>query len=159
GAVGSLRIFATTYLEAFVIGGANVGVMDAMYQLIWPRLIREPPAWPTRIAAHATTLVATTAIGSVAARALLAAIGWAEPLMRLWVQSVAVGAVIVAMLVVIDELRARAWQLVRRESAARVAALRAELAAIQARTDPHFLFNSLNTVAATVADDPGLAES
>src|SRR5262249_22768713 len=102
GAVGSLRIFATTYLEAFVIGGANVGVMDAMYQLIWPRLIREPPAWPTRIAAPATTLVATPAIGSVAARALLAAIGWDEPLMRLWVQSVAVGAVIVAMLVVID---------------------------------------------------------
>jgi len=37
-------------------------------------------------------------------------------------------------------------------------AARAELAALQARINPHFLFNTLNTIAALVADDPDRAE-
>ena len=34
----------------------------------------------------------------------------------------------------------------------------ARLSALSARTDPHFLFNSLNSIAALIADDPELAE-
>jgi two-component system sensor histidine kinase AlgZ len=44
----------------------------------------------------------------------------------------------------------------RRERQAR---LEAELAALQARTSPHFLFNTLNTVASLIHDDPDLAEA
>ena len=40
----------------------------------------------------------------------------------------------------------------------RRAALEAQLSALQARTDPHFLFNSLNTVASLIPEDPELAE-
>lgn len=36
--------------------------------------------------------------------------------------------------------------------------LRAQLQALQARTNPHFFFNSLNTVASLIVDDPQLAE-
>src|SRR5262249_18017163 len=36
-------------------------------------------------------------------------------------------------------------------------AARAELAALQARINPHFFFNTLNTIAALVEDDPGRA--
>jgi two-component system sensor histidine kinase AlgZ len=37
-------------------------------------------------------------------------------------------------------------------------ALQAELAALQSRTNPHFLFNALNTIAALIAEDPPRAE-
>ena len=43
-------------------------------------------------------------------------------------------------------------------SAARVAAGEAKLAALQARMNPHFLFNALNTVAALVKSQPARAE-
>ncbi len=44
-------------------------------------------------------------------------------------------------------------------SAARVAAGEAQLSALQARMNPHFLFNALNTVAALVRTEPARAES
>jgi two-component system sensor histidine kinase AlgZ len=37
-------------------------------------------------------------------------------------------------------------------------ALKAELTALQSRTNPHFLFNALNTIAALIAEDPPRAE-
>ncbi len=37
--------------------------------------------------------------------------------------------------------------------------LNARLQALQSRIQPHFLFNSLNTIASTVHDNPGLAEN
>jgi two-component system sensor histidine kinase AlgZ len=40
----------------------------------------------------------------------------------------------------------------------RQAALEAQLSALRARTDPHFLFNSLNTVAQLISENPELAE-
>ena len=40
----------------------------------------------------------------------------------------------------------------------RQAALKAQLEALQARTNPHFFFNSINTVASLIPDDPRLAE-
>jgi two-component system, LytTR family, sensor histidine kinase AlgZ len=40
----------------------------------------------------------------------------------------------------------------------RQAALQAKLHALQARTNPHFFFNSVNTVAALISEDPVLAE-
>lgn len=59
---------------------------------------------------------------------------------------------------VVQELRDRAEAIGRRLSAERQATLRAQLEAIQSRTNPHFLFNALNTVASLVRDEPELAE-
>jgi two-component system, LytTR family, sensor histidine kinase AlgZ len=59
---------------------------------------------------------------------------------------------------VVQELRDRAEAIGRRLAAARQATLRAQLEAIQSRTNPHFLFNALNTVASLVRDEPDLAE-
>jgi two-component system sensor histidine kinase AlgZ len=53
--------------------------------------------------------------------------------------------------------RARALEL--REVETRREAMRAQLEALQARTNPHFLFNSLNAVAALVEEDPKRAET
>lgn len=41
----------------------------------------------------------------------------------------------------------------------RLAALRAELDALRARTQPHFLFNALNTIASLIQEDSDLAEA
>jgi two-component system sensor histidine kinase AlgZ len=54
------------------------------------------------------------------------------------------------------ELRAQEGQL--REELAKREALQARLDALQARTHPHFLFNSLNVIAELVAVDAGRAE-
>ncbi len=45
-----------------------------------------------------------------------------------------------------------------REEQLRRETLRAQLSALQARTNPHFLFNALNTVASLIEDDPARAE-
>lgn len=60
---------------------------------------------------------------------------------------------------IVQELKARAANVERMAHAERQAALEAQLEAIQARTNPHFFFNSINTVASLIPDDPVLAES
>jgi two-component system sensor histidine kinase AlgZ len=55
-------------------------------------------------------------------------------------------------------LRARARAAEHRALVQRQAALEAQLSALRARTDPHFLFNSLNTVASLISENPELAE-
>jgi len=57
-----------------------------------------------------------------------------------------------------QELRHRTRRAEHLALVERKAALEAQLLALQARTDPHFLFNSLNTVASLIAEDPVLAE-
>ena len=60
-------------------------------------------------------------------------------------------------MVIVEEgyrrLRRRVLEHELREEHMRRQAMKAELAAIRARTDPHFLFNSLNTVAGLIEED------
>jgi two-component system, LytTR family, sensor histidine kinase AlgZ len=69
-----------------------------------------------------------------------------------------VGFAVMAAIAVIDygyqELRRRAREVELREERARRKAISAELAALRARTDPHFLFNSLNTLAGLIEENP-----
>src|SRR4029077_20288537 len=67
--------------------------------------------------------------------------------------------------VIIEELRGRlasttlALRTMERDEAdARRLAAEAQLASLEARVDPHFLFNTLNSVAALVRDKPADAE-
>lgn len=69
-----------------------------------------------------------------------------------------VSALVVTAMVTLSTLQARRRASEEREQAARQEALRAQLAALQARTDPHFLFNSLNTVASLIEHEPAKAE-
>ncbi len=57
-----------------------------------------------------------------------------------------------------QRMRVKAKAAERQALIERQAALRAQLTALQARTNPHFLFNSINTVASLIPDDPQLAE-
>src|SRR5262249_51853978 len=63
-----------------------------------------------------------------------------------------------AALVTYERLRLRVRNVEQREQRARQAALEAQLASLQARTNPHFLFNALNTVAGLIHEDPARAE-
>jgi two-component system sensor histidine kinase AlgZ len=58
----------------------------------------------------------------------------------------------------IQSLRQRARALEVAAMAERQVALEAQLVALQARTNPHFFFNSVNTVASLIPEDPELAE-
>ena len=75
---------------------------------------------------------------------------------------VRIGAVVSAVLIGVTAMRhreiRRRWVVEEREARARDEVVKARLLALQARTDPHFLFNALNTVAALIAEDPVQAE-
>ena len=83
---------------------------------------------------------------------------WAEsysPAMRrgMWLVGGTVAAVVATLGVTYDRLRLRARETEMREERARRQAIQAQLEALRARMDPHFLFNSLNTVAALIEED------
>jgi hypothetical protein len=69
-----------------------------------------------------------------------------------------VSLVIVLISQALGRLKVRAQETELREEKARHELLGAQLKALQARTNPHFLFNSLNTVAALIGEDPARAE-
>ncbi len=75
----------------------------------------------------------------------------------IWRIGGAVGLAVMLASLVYDRLRAHVRAVELRAERARRAQLRAQLAAAQARTHPHFLFNSLNTVANLVEEDPAAA--
>lgn len=59
-----------------------------------------------------------------------------------------------AVAVIMNRSRERLQRVELRESEARQASLAAQLQALQARVQPHFLFNCLNTVAGLIEEDP-----
>ncbi len=75
----------------------------------------------------------------------------------LWV-AVPVTVVMVAIGRERERMRTRAVRAERDAEAGKRHALRAELDALRSRTNPHFLFNALNTIAALIAEDPARAE-
>lgn len=74
------------------------------------------------------------------------------------VRGLVIGCAYVAVGRALARLRARAVAEALRADAAQRAALEARLLALQARTNPHFLFNTLNAVASLIATDPARAE-
>lgn len=59
---------------------------------------------------------------------------------------------------IVESLRQRRTQAEQRAQVEHQERLTAQLQALQARTNPHFLFNSLNTVASLIFDNPQQAE-
>jgi two-component system sensor histidine kinase AlgZ len=117
-----------------------------------------PLAWAVRTTSVAVGVV----VGADLSTRILAAVGIADDSWDTRWGIVRIGAVVSAVLLGVVAMRqreVRRRQIVEaREAGARDELVRARLQALQARTDPHFLFNALNTVAALVAEDPVLAE-
>jgi len=121
---------------------------------------RRPLAVPYRALLSGAGILTAAVVGGEAATRVLLAFGWthAADLARLRVRVVSIGlAVLIGIRLVelgYERLRGQIRSVELREERARRQALHAELAALQARTDPHFLFNSLNTIAGLIEEDP-----
>jgi LytS/YehU family sensor histidine kinase len=135
--------------------------LHALYTWVAPRWLEglEDRA-PRRLAIHAATIMIGIAAGlSVSAPVAHYVIG--TPARRLWwalYSSVLIATVFVAALATYQRMRRHAREVELRADKEHHAALRARIASLTARTNPHFLFNSLNTVAGLIGEDPERAE-
>ena len=153
------------WLDAFVLNSIisiciGLSVSNA-FRLLQPPLERRFHGRVAIAAGHAGIAVLGTAVGVELAVRIVEAIGGmhADDLRR---DAFRIGIVIVTVILAFDlaysRLRRKARRDELRAQEARKQALRAELKALQARTNPHFLFNSLNTAAGLIDEDPAAAE-
>ena len=84
---------------------------------------------------------------------LFARIDYASMRMGMWMIGGTAAAVIAAASLAYERLRSHAREVELRAERAKREALQAQLEALRNRMDPHFLFNSLNTIAALIEED------
>ncbi len=127
---------------------------------------------PFNWAMVALLLVACAAVASLIGMLIFVVLGVVPPrdILREWVGQPLKISIICSLLfglffTVIEQLRARLDATTialrtkeRDESEAKRLAAEAQLASIESRVQPHFLFNTLNSIAALIPDDPGGAE-
>lgn len=77
----------------------------------------------------------------------------------IWLMGAVGDTLVTALMIAFGHYRERIEEAQLRELRARQEALAAQVQALQARIQPHFLFNSLNTVASLVQEDPRRAEA
>ncbi len=149
-------------IVAVGIHTVTIGVlMHGAFTWIVPRVARATDGHPRRIAVYALATLAPVVIGRESAEALLHTVGLPhdhlEEVHGLYTPLL-IAAGFVITLVTYQRLRQHARDVEQREQRARHAALQAEVRSLQARTNPHFLFNALNTVAGLIAENPRRAE-
>jgi len=140
--------------------------MPRLAPMIWARL-RFPLNWGVVI----VVMVAVALTGSAIAIGVLRAVGYIHPgLVRTWFLGSLRTSIIMTLIFgvsisAIEAMRARLDDTMmalrtkeRDEAEARRIAAEAHLAALENRVQPHFLFNTLNSIAALVHDDPARAE-
>jgi two-component system, LytTR family, sensor histidine kinase AlgZ len=155
-----------TFLFSSCIGLLIGLVMPHVAPLIWSRL-RFPWTW----AAIVGTMVTLAMVGSSVAITVLTAVGYLPPgrffewffgsLKVVTVVTLTIGLFITVYETMETQLREATVALrtkERDEAEARRLAAEAQLASIESRVQPHFLFNTLNSIAALVHDDPAGAE-
>lgn len=130
-----------------------------LYLTVMPALVRRMRGLAQEVVLH---LSVVTAVSIVVSALVLPAHNWLcetgpGPL-EFGVICTVISTAFVLPSLIIQRLRARALRTERQAHAERQAALRSQLEALQARTNPHFLFNSLNLVATLIPEDPELAE-
>jgi two-component system sensor histidine kinase AlgZ len=131
----------------------------ALYRWVMPGVLRKLRPGPPRYLAHAVAIVSVATVTAAVLYPLdqsLCADG--KPLLSWIAKCVVISAAIVAPALVVSELRRVARNTERIAQAERQAALEAQLQALQARTNPHFFFNTLNTIATLIPENPELAE-
>lgn len=150
-----LRSLLKMYLPFIVFGG----LFQLLYRYVMPSLLRHAHTPWARFAVHVAVILPVVAGVST----LL--VPWLEPLTERPVErrnfmiiSLIFSVATLFPALSLQRLRLRARSAEHRALVERKAALEAQLQALQARTDPHFLFNSLNTVASLIPENPELAE-
>lgn len=151
---------------AVLISGTIGGSCTALLALVVPVVAR----WPAMLqwAAFLPTFAVGGVIGTFLAALVVNVLGVA-PVSRVFAQNIrgtipttiVIGTVIMTFEFAKARLRAVEAQLqsqrLERERAERLAS-EAQLASLTARVQPHFLFNTLNSIASLVRENPGAAE-
>src|SRR3954469_10759826 len=161
-----LRAFGISFLFSWCIAAPLGLTMPRVGPWIWRHV-----AFPFNWIAAATFMAALGTVGSVAAIALLTALGVVRPILfREWfagsfritvVMTLTIGLFIMAYEMMrkrLDDATLALRTKERDEAEARRLTAEAQLASIESRVQPHFLFNTLNSIAALVHDDPAGAE-
>jgi two-component system sensor histidine kinase AlgZ len=165
GFEGSWKTFAVSMLYAHTIGG----LAHSLIPRTWPLLarFRTPWAWVLRVALMLGLAVGGTFLVCL----IILAIGWVDPenfwatyfidLRIVTVLTLAVGtglSLYESMRAELDEttLQLRTRELERERSLK--LATEAQLALLSSRVQPHFLFNTLNSISSLIQDDPQKAE-
>jgi two-component sensor histidine kinase len=163
----ALEAFAAAYLISTCIGFPCAYLIPKLSLAIEGR-VRFPYRWGILVAA----MVGLAFAGSLAALAVLWVFGYIPSafLLPAWLGGTLKIAIIVTLLfgifttvIEIGRSRLDAATLALRtkerdEAEARRAATEAQLASLESRVNPHFLFNTLNSIAELVRDDPAAAE-
>jgi two-component system sensor histidine kinase AlgZ len=138
------------------------GSLFLVYQFVTADWIARTRSRAGRFALHMATVAGSVVVGAETTYLLFHNVPFFPPVDTTRGDLYRVGSVIMVVLWIIEfsygRIRQRAHEVELSEVRARRDALRAQLQALQARTDPHFLFNSLNTVASLIEEDPRLAE-
>jgi two-component system sensor histidine kinase AlgZ len=163
----ALEAFLVALLFSFCIGPPVAAVLPRIGPMLWRR-VRFPLNWAAMIA----VMMIMAAGGSLLAISILTAIGYVENgrVFASWfggslkislVMTLSFGILMTAYEIMRAQLDATTLALrtkERDEADARRIAAEAQLASIESRVQPHFLFNTLNSIAALVHDDPAGAE-
>jgi sensor histidine kinase YesM len=144
-----LRGFLISYLFATCIGSMLGALMPRVSPRIWQRV-----GFPFNWMLVAALMTAVAIAGSAAAIGILVAVGaiaaadfsaWMVGSARI---SIAITLTVGLVVTGYELMRARLAQ----------AAAEAQLASLESRVQPHFLFNTLNSIAALIHEDPAGAE-
>jgi sensor histidine kinase YesM len=171
----SLRTPPLKILQAFGIAMLFSCIIGPMLGIVMPRVARTvacrflfPFDWVVLIA----TMISIALVGSFMAILVLFAIGYLHGagIVATWLAGSLKASVVITLafgifVTVVESMRARLDEAKvalatkeRDEADARRLAAEAQLASIESRVQPHFLFNTLNSIAALVHDDPAGAE-
>lgn len=146
----------------FELVTATIGLtVTGIYAAIANRLLDRQGSPLRRALIHTLTLVVGVGVGGEVGLFLLPFVG-ASPLAAefravLWRVGGSIGALAMTVSVLYDRVRSRARDLEIAAERAERELLRAQLVAVQSRMHPHFLFNSLNTLADLIDEDPRAA--
>lgn len=148
-----LGALAANLLISVCIGLATT----AVYVFGWRTLKIE--GGPLRRAlVHGISIVVGVVVGTEAALLVislaLGGVDTSEARQGIWRVGLVVTAVVIMGSLTYDRLREHVRAVELREQQAREELLRAQIESLQARVNPHFLFNALNTVASLVEEEP-----
>ena len=165
--VGWKAIFVIFGLNALV--AACIGFsFSAMYAWVTGPFFKRTRSRMAAFLLHGLTIVLAVSVGAEVSLRIIDALwgdamdGWPGlGVMRANVIrfGILISIVVVSVVCAFERLSKRNRENEEQAKAAQQEALKARLDALKARTNPHFLFNSLNTVAGLIEDDPARAEA
>ncbi|MBL8679153.1 MAG: histidine kinase [Myxococcales bacterium] len=130
--------------------------LHGLFTYVAPSLVRRIEAEWKRWLLYVALVTTVAAVGALAMFALVR--GDCSSSGVFVAQCVVISATITLPALAVQRFRVRAIANEQQMIAERQASLRAKLSALTARTNPHFFFNAVNTVACLIPEDPALAE-